>query len=887
VTWTANTTPASTTTGSIINAQLSFTNQSSFTWQAGGSTPVRLAYHWKSGACPGATTVLWDGRRTNLPGNVAVGSSVTNLAVSLAAPATAGTYCLIYDLVEEGVTWFSYQGALTSQKTVQVDTAPYVVSMTAHSTPNVAFANAMVPATLSFKNDGSSAWPAGGANPVYVSYHWKAGACPGRTDAVWDGLRTPLAGVVAPGQSVNAMPLTVRAPASLGTYCLVYDLVREGMFWFSWYSPPGLKATVNIVDGEHAVSWGAHTTPATITPGATVNPSISFTNVGNAAWPAGGSNPVKLSYHWRSGACPGSTVVLWDAPRTSLPGNVAAGQTVSNLQTSVTAPATAGVYCLSYDLVHEGVTWFSWIGAPTLSVSVGVGVALPTPTATAPAPTSTATPAPSATPAATPVSGQWAFQETFDGTPANPQNFSSPRWDISIGGSDAGVLAGHGATCGAPPATHAISGAADSMFNCNNHMMTTADAGYTVLDFTPRQPFDWQGRTGVIEFEVGAYGWARNWWDIYISPPDENLLDVQHNDEGGSGELYPKRAVLFSFLNSKPEVRLIDNYETVYHFKHWQQYCSAVEDDPACADTAKRKQFRISLSATNWKWEIQKPDGTWFTLQGTFPQPVSFSRGLLHFEHHAYNPVKDGVPVLSRTFHWDNIRFDGPMIPPRQAFEAANRIDSAADVLSVTFNGLPAGQGHLLGQLSTQMLWSPSESNITNSSHWAQLRVNGGPWQDVVFRKPVLTGLSTRGASTIDNLLTFQAGTNVVEFKFTRPSNVAPGNTSDVIITDLEVQYGAAQAVGQPVPFEAANTSLANAFVCAADENDVQVASAATDWSGLQERPPALLTAWTRLGEALRRQLLASIEPPALQRTKASLRLLYRPPAALAPWRDG
>jgi hypothetical protein len=40
--------------------------------------------------------------------------------VAVQAPATAGTYCLVYELVQEGVTWFSTQGAATAATTVTV-----------------------------------------------------------------------------------------------------------------------------------------------------------------------------------------------------------------------------------------------------------------------------------------------------------------------------------------------------------------------------------------------------------------------------------------------------------------------------------------------------------------------------------------------------------------------------------------------------------------------------------------------------------------------------------------------------------------------------------------------------------------------------------------------
>ncbi|HLG10840.1 MAG TPA: hypothetical protein VI876_03690, partial [Dehalococcoidia bacterium] len=59
--------------------------------------------------------------RTNLTGNVNAGGPVNNLAASVRAPSTPGTYCLQYDLVREGIAWFSIDGAAVETLTVTVN----------------------------------------------------------------------------------------------------------------------------------------------------------------------------------------------------------------------------------------------------------------------------------------------------------------------------------------------------------------------------------------------------------------------------------------------------------------------------------------------------------------------------------------------------------------------------------------------------------------------------------------------------------------------------------------------------------------------------------------------------------------------------------------------
>jgi hypothetical protein len=248
VTWTADNTPSSMNPGATSNVTLSFTNTGSSVWNASGTNPVRLSYHWRDGACPGTSTALWDGARTALAGDVNAGSSVSNLVAQVKAPSSAGTYCLQFDLVKEGVSWFSWQGANVLNKTVSISASAssYGVSWTADNTPSSMNADATSSVTLSFTNTGSSVWNASGTNPVRISYHWRDGACPGTSTTVWDGLRTALAGDVNAGSSVSNLVAQVKAPSSAGTYCLQFDLVKEGVTWFSWQGANVLNRIVNV-----------------------------------------------------------------------------------------------------------------------------------------------------------------------------------------------------------------------------------------------------------------------------------------------------------------------------------------------------------------------------------------------------------------------------------------------------------------------------------------------------------------------------------------------------------------------------------------------------------------------------------------------------------------
>ena len=92
--------------GHSVILTFTVTNSSELTWPAGSLT--RLGNHWR--APSGAMVALDDGRTSVVQSEVEPGGSVT-VNLTVAAPAQAGDYVLVLDVVEEGVTWFADQGS--------------------------------------------------------------------------------------------------------------------------------------------------------------------------------------------------------------------------------------------------------------------------------------------------------------------------------------------------------------------------------------------------------------------------------------------------------------------------------------------------------------------------------------------------------------------------------------------------------------------------------------------------------------------------------------------------------------------------------------------------------------------------------------------------------
>jgi hypothetical protein len=96
-------TPTSLDRGEVATAVLDVRNTGTDTWAAGGD--VRLAYHWTRAD---GSVAVGGGRRTLLPVVVAPGGTA-RLCALVEAPDEPGALRLDWDLVKEGVAWFSHR----------------------------------------------------------------------------------------------------------------------------------------------------------------------------------------------------------------------------------------------------------------------------------------------------------------------------------------------------------------------------------------------------------------------------------------------------------------------------------------------------------------------------------------------------------------------------------------------------------------------------------------------------------------------------------------------------------------------------------------------------------------------------------------------------------
>lgn len=103
--------------GTKNTAIVTITNGSNQIWGAG--TNYHVAYHWAQNG----QVIVFDGERTTLPTAVFPCMKI-QLAAAVLAPPAPGAWTIQWDMVLEGVSWFSAKGVPTGDKNVTVTNAP-------------------------------------------------------------------------------------------------------------------------------------------------------------------------------------------------------------------------------------------------------------------------------------------------------------------------------------------------------------------------------------------------------------------------------------------------------------------------------------------------------------------------------------------------------------------------------------------------------------------------------------------------------------------------------------------------------------------------------------------------------------------------------------------
>lgn len=396
---------------------------------------------------------------------------------------------------------------------------------------------------------------------------------------------------------------------------------------------------------------------------------------------------------------------------------------------------------------------------------------------------------------------QWAFEETFDGDPAAPSQDLLPRRFEFVATHRTHpqeiftrdfppFLADHDEQCNGPdpsvsplPQHEVVTSQSSSgtrpdasFFLCKNHMMSSmgqVDA-YSNSSFWPRQEFDFRNG-GTLEFDVNInLGHTnRQWWEVLITPRDQMRVGPGPV-ESALDEVYPRDRIVFDFQQlvrrikvgtgeQAPNGWLANEREFLTY--DWAYWDALHPDDPALLDRRIRRKMRIEFEDERITWGIETEDGSFDEFSVDVPGGLPFTRGLVLFKTHAYTPAQHGN-ADTYTFHWDNVRFSGPLVGRYRRFEASDVVylqrngprpigDAQTVTVELPQRGLAANPvlfGQIHGLLNGQALVSINDGPdiAILPDQFADGRCTSGQWRDwTSFRLPLEREWLQPGTNTL------------------------------------------------------------------------------------------------------------------------------------------
>jgi hypothetical protein len=207
-------------------------------------------------------------------------------------------------------------------------------------------------------------------------------------------------------------------------------------------------------------------------------------------------------------------------------------------------------------------------------------------------------------------------------------------------------------------------------------LMAVASQNYGLNSLRVRQPFDFEGRTGTIAFDVdatmtnGLFGWASLeitedpeptplFTDYEYGPLPRNALELQFDHDGCA----------------QPEPHISLKNVLVFKDHVLTKLMNLSGDQPTCFATKRGHLNRIRVRVSQNNVEVLAGD---FSVDGlSFPEPrlvfsanmdLPFTRGYVHFSGHNHATLRYGGDD-SWVLRWDNVGFDGPKIMGFREYE--------------------------------------------------------------------------------------------------------------------------------------------------------------------------------------------------------------------------
>jgi len=257
--------------GDTVFVEVELRNQGSEAWDP--DTGFALAAHW---FLPGNRRLQWEGPRTVFPEVVHSGDTV-RIKAELAVPRVFGPALVQWDVIQDSVFWISERSGRLPRPVVVEIVKSRAFDLLEVDNASWPVAGRQLTATLLIRNTGALTWDAG--ERFGVAAHWR------RADGeeiIWEGPRTRFQRPVKSGETV-AIEVVAAVPAHEGRWLVEWDVVQEGVGWFSEESWNLGRPSIVVVLPAWSDAW-----PALML---TLVLALFVVGVGRRLWPGRAAAP--------------------------------------------------------------------------------------------------------------------------------------------------------------------------------------------------------------------------------------------------------------------------------------------------------------------------------------------------------------------------------------------------------------------------------------------------------------------------------------------------------------------------------------------------------------------------------------------------------------------
>lgn len=329
-----------------------------------------------------------------------------------------------------------------------------------------------------------------------------------------------------------------------------------------------------------------------------------------------------------------------------------------------------------------------------------------------------------------------------------------------------------------------------------------------------RQPFDFAGRTGTLQWEAdartsGTHGW---WVEVWFSEAPVPGANFHAPDQLVSA---PNAVGVVLGLNCGVDAAGlgtagagkvgVSEIDVVHDYALQTVYVGADVDNTRCVNSEQNllNRFQFKLSENHLEVLGTHAGSSDYVSLGEADLQLPFSRAYVSFSHVHYNAHKVDVSMF-QSYQWARVAFDGPQLPTPRAYavpDSLSPVDSGnegktvyhvgygnVDGVTYDFNDGPTVPKPLVlagvdktGALGARLIMNTSRVRAGDT---VKYRFNGGAWRDYLV--PDLHDTWERQGLVLPvDLADLTDGDNTVEFS-TNASLFGP-NSMHIANIDLEL----------------------------------------------------------------------------------------------------